>query len=443
MSASPGIKQEIVRLADRLCDEGCEQSEIDRLEELVRGDVRYMQFYLDYLAVHAKLIGKTWEDLPEESIARITESVSKPKRSAKHWAGIIGGVSSVALMLVVGLTLFLIQPPPATAGKLVGLTADAKWAGREYVPGDVVLERMTVSLEAGIASFELNDGAIVSIQGPATIEATSGQETQLINGLLHAFVPEKAIGYSVRTVDVKVVDLGTEFTVERHLQNGTRVVVKQGKVEAKTINESGTERVHELIAGRAMEFQVGSDNIQELASSISWDDSFKNFENVRGGIAKLEGIVRTTPSLPADLRPGQMPTNNYIMLVRECAGIELLEDLTVQQTNGAVTIEAGTVVDSYLLHFDPNIEYSTSSPLGTVTFNTSVLAIPASTESLNQTDWLCATLSPQFYHGLERGLESNLDTVEVSPDRKSLTFHLTRNHPNAMDQCRILVNHKD
>ncbi|QDT66485.1 FecR family protein [Calycomorphotria hydatis] len=364
-------------------------------------------------------------------------------RTKQKLTATIGVISALAMMVVVGIAISLINPAPPEAGKLVGLTADAVWSGKEYAPGDLILERMSVTLKEGVASFELKSGAIVSIQGPATIEATSGIETRLVSGLLHAIIPEKAIGYTVRTLDAEVIDLGTEFTVERKNEFGTRVVVKQGKVEARTIS-SDTEpgSVHELTAGRAMEFQFGTGVAQELASMVDWEDQFENFENARGGIAKLEGIVRTTPSLPADLRPGQTPTNNFIMLVRECTGITLSEDLVLQQSDGPVTIQAGTVVDSYLIHFDP-IDISIASPIGNVTFDQPIYAVATKTDDLIKTDNMCAVTGSLYTQEQFRGLESENDPVEISPDRKSLTFHFSRSPPVEMDQCRIFLKHAE
>ncbi|QDT66338.1 FecR domain-containing protein [Calycomorphotria hydatis] len=353
---------------------------------------------------------------------------------------LLGAICSVATVLLFGLALTLIETKPPEAGKLIGLTADAKWSGREYVPGDLVLERMTVTLEAGIATFELADGAVVSLQGPATIEATSGQSTNLINGLLHAVVPPEAIGYTVRTVDAKVVDLGTEFLVERGNKFGTRVAVKRGKVEARLIEGNGRDSAFELTAGRAMEFQTGIGLSKELANSNDWNNQFAGFDNAGGGIARLEGIVRTTPSLPADLRPGKMPTNNYVMLVRECAGIELTEDLTIQQNSGSTTIPAGSTVDSYLLHFDPeSLVHSTAPPIGTITFGQPIFAVIGHAEDLLRTDDLCSEENSRYASDSFRGLEFPDDHIEISADRKSVSFHLLRSSQNEMDQCRILI----
>ncbi|QDT67049.1 FecR family protein [Calycomorphotria hydatis] len=440
MSGPARQTQEVEALAEAVCRGEMDPERSERLSELLEGDITLCHTYVEKLLVHSALTvygdDTTVEQMHEKFFA-------KPHRSGRQHL-IIGIVTALActLMVAIGLTLFSFQAAPPSAGKLIGLTADAKWSGKEYVPGNIILERMSATLETGIATFEMESGAIVSIQGPATIEATLGKETRLISGLLHAVVPEKAIGYIVRTIDAQVTDLGTEFTVERNDEFGTRVAVKKGRVEARTINSSGPGSVHQLTAGRSMEFVVGSDTAKDLAGAGDWGSKFKEFEQARGGIARLDGIVRASPSLPADLRPGQMQTNNYIMLVRECTGILLDQDLTVQQANGPKTIPAGTVIDSYLLHFDPQY-FSTLSPIGTIEFNQPIFAIASKSSDLNATDNLCGVNGSLFATDEFRGLEEGIDPVVISADRKTLSFHFSRTPPQELDQCRVFVKHVD
>ncbi|QDT65749.1 FecR domain-containing protein [Calycomorphotria hydatis] len=442
MSKQSGIRGELLTLADAMLNGVADQSMARRLSELLREDLMYRQWYIEYVDLRAAVLEhserRTEAVCVKELLMEASGRIQNTGRNRHRVAYLFAASAALMLMLVIGATFAMLDFAPAKAGKLVGLTADAKWAGREYVPGDLVLERMTVTLEAGIATFELNDGALVSIQGPATIEATSGEETQLISGLLHAIVPKQAIGYTVHTVDAEVIDLGTEFTVERNNEFGTRVAVMQGKVDARLIEGAGLDSSFELTAGRAMKFQTGTGLAKELADTFDWSKQFDEFKNVSGGIAKLEGVVRTTPSLPADLRPGQMPTNNYIMLAKECEGIELTEDLVLQQDGTPLTLKAGTIVDSYLLHFDPQ-NGSTASPIGNVTFNRPILAVIASADDLQLTDRLCSATSPLFTSEKFRGLEFDSDEIHISPDQKSLSFHFTWTYPQSMDQCRVFL----
>ncbi|QDT66381.1 FecR domain-containing protein [Calycomorphotria hydatis] len=433
---------EIRTLAKAACDGSIAPRETERLGELLSADLQICQWYLDYMDVHAHLtvFGAM---PPTEDLAEQLLGPKRRKRDTwrKQIAAVTASVLSVALMVAIGLAISLLQPPPPTAGKIIGLTSDAEWLGSDYLPGALVLDRTSLTLKSGIATLRLTDGVIVNIQGPSTIEATSKDETKLIEGSLHAIVPEQAIGYTVRTPDAEIVDLGTEFSVDRSSEFGTRVVVRHGTVEGRPLTtEDEPARVFQLSAGRAMEFPPGTGLARTLTLLPDWERQFEIFDNAHGGIAQMDGVLRTSPSVPADLRPGQMPTNDYIMLVRECAGIILQEDLQIQQVDGPVTLPAGTMVDSYLLHFDPQIG-STASPLGTVSFTQPIVAVAVSSDDLMKTDQLCSVEGSLHTQETYRGLELDLDTASLSPDRKTLTIHFGRSGDIELDQCRVLVRH--
>ncbi|QDT66520.1 FecR domain-containing protein [Calycomorphotria hydatis] len=445
MSMSPVQKSVIYDLAEGMITGAISTTDRDRLEQLLLGNIIHQQYYIEYFDLHADLIASAIEEDEQALAEKVLVSPKVPSEilARKLLVSAVASVSTLAFCLVIGVTLFLMKPDPPAAGTLVSLTANAKWRGTSYSPGDQVLERMTVSLEEGAASFELRDGAVISIEGPATLEMTDHQQTKLISGLLHAFVPREAIGYAVSTVDVRVVDLGTEFTVERSDDFGTRVVVKSGRVKATAVaGAQGSPSVFDLTAGRAMEFQLERGAAQELADSPEWQKSFDDFERSLGGVRRLDGIIRTTASRPTDLSPGKTPTSNFILLVRECSGLMLPEDVVIEQADGPVTIEAGTVVDTYLIHFDPDSS-SIVPPIGSVTFRQPVYAVAGQSSDLNATDALCENAGVLFTHEDYRGLEQNHDRVELSADRKTLSFHFLRTAPVAMDQCRVFVRHAE
>ncbi|QDT64677.1 FecR domain-containing protein [Calycomorphotria hydatis] len=445
--ASNSPEQTAIRvLLDDIATGRSERNQIAKLNAAIRADPSLLSEIINFAQVEACCRNFTDHQSSLDllvSAAKQQGDQSRTDRSTHRWAT-LGSISSIALVLLIGVMLSFYRPLPPVSCKLIGLTADARWGGQEYNPGDLVLERMTLTLEQGIASFELVDGAIVSIHGPTTIETTNGQETKLIDGTLHAFVSHDAVGYTVNTIDAEVVDLGTEFIVERREELGTRVVVKQGKVEARAINASGPGSVYELSAGWAREFHADTGLVKDLAELQQWEKQFESFENARGGITRLDGIVRTTPSFPADLRPTQMPTNNYIMLVREAVGIELQEDLVIQQEDGPVSIRKGTLLDSYLLHFAPSVE-TTRPPIGTVQFTQPVVALVRSTDDLRKTDAIVSDSNRNFPLEQERGLEAGADRIEISDDRKTVSVHFGReaneDYARQVDQARIWVLH--
>ncbi|NQZ60207.1 MAG: FecR domain-containing protein [Lentisphaeraceae bacterium] len=80
--------------------------------------------------------------------------------------------------------------------------------------------------------FTLPSGAQVTLLGPVKYRLMQGNQFYLDSGVLRAKVPEKAKGFTVFTANGKIVDLGTEFSINA-LEERSLVKVLQGKVELK------------------------------------------------------------------------------------------------------------------------------------------------------------------------------------------------------------------
>lgn len=80
-------------------------------------------------------------------------------------------------------------------------------AGAPLAPGPL-------KLRSGIAQIEFFTGARIRIEGPAEIELISSSEAAFRRGKLSAEVPPQAVGFTIRTPQGEVVDLGTEFALQ-------------------------------------------------------------------------------------------------------------------------------------------------------------------------------------------------------------------------------------
>ena len=88
-----------------------------------------------------------------------------------------------------------------------------------------------LELADGFAEVTFDCGAVVLLQGPATLDVNSAWDSTLRRGALTANVPPQAIGFRVSNPAVEVVDLGTEFSMVADGQ-GAGVFVLEGEVEA-------------------------------------------------------------------------------------------------------------------------------------------------------------------------------------------------------------------
>jgi hypothetical protein len=102
----------------------------------------------------------------------------------------------------------------------------------------------------------------------------------------------------------------------------------------------------------------------------------------------------------------------------------------------AAPIPLGSIVDSYLLHFDPfGNDPAVSQTLDfSITFDRPILGVILG-PNLVQTDERFGLAGTQYPTGGTRGLERK-DQVELSPDRRTLMVHLTGWR---IDQLRVLV----
>lgn len=102
----------------------------------------------------------------------------------------------------------------------------------------------------------------------------------------------------------------------------------------------------------------------------------------------------------------------------------------------AGTISEGRLVDSYLLHLDPNPNVSTTVT-GSITFNQPVLGYVWQKKRLNNTDALFSAITPIGQH---RGLETNdLDASVLAIREAEINLSFTA-AGTGIDQVRVFVS---
>lgn len=136
--------------------------------------------------------------------------------------------------------------PHARAGtdyvaRLTG-AKEARWAGgAALTPGMPLRKGQRLNLEAGYAEITFDSGALVVLEGAASLDINSAWDANLQRGVLKADVPPEAIGFRVTHRYVEVIDLGTEFTLIADSAGGAELLVNKGEVEAAP--RGGTETI--------------------------------------------------------------------------------------------------------------------------------------------------------------------------------------------------------
>ncbi|MEM7809857.1 MAG: hypothetical protein AAF532_00055 [Planctomycetota bacterium] len=392
----------------------------------------------DEVPTRSRLAQLITTDSQESAAARL-----RTRQSTRTRALLLA--SAAALMLAAAaVPLFIVEDRAAQPlGHVTSLSANARWADREIVDGFVVRGLDRLELEAGTAILEL-PGVRVDLLGPVAVTIESGARIRLHKGMVGAFVAAAGHGFTVRTDDLDAVDLGTEFAVARSIVEGTSVAVTDGVVNAILKDVSGNEsRVVELFAGQQARFEAREQTLVRDGFDVAEIlGRFMRVREVRGGIRKLSGGARAFDDISdaLDLREGVVETGGRVYFVPEQRGVELTEPVTLETVSGRTTLPAGTVIDSYLAHYDIGRGATVvEGGNGAVSFGTPVLGVLATAAALTETDETFGLPGAAFAPAAHRGLEPDEDAVKVTSDRSAITFDVATTPGQSLDQFRVLV----
>lgn len=142
---------------------------------------------------------------------------------------------------------------------------DAQWGGGTHFVTGSSLAAMPLELTRGLAEIRFRSGAAVILQGPAECVLESPSHLTLRRGRISAKVPTAAIGFTVRTDQATVVDLGTEFGVSSEARGATDVHVFRGQVALGT--SFGPDADRQLLGeGVAKRVEVDGSRIETIRS---------------------------------------------------------------------------------------------------------------------------------------------------------------------------------
>lgn len=122
--------------------------------------------------------------------------------------------------------------------------SDDRWA---VATSGRVAQGQLITLTKGLLVLEFKSGAEITLNGPATIVASSGATAKLVKGELSARVPPRARGFRVETHAGDFVDLGTEFGLLVGENGDVETHVFKGKVVAEPAQIGGNPAAHAML----------------------------------------------------------------------------------------------------------------------------------------------------------------------------------------------------
>lgn len=352
--------------------------------------------------------------------------------------------AAVALVLALG---YFFRPVGPEVQEVARVFSEEE--GKEVASEVRIGEKL--SFAAGVSRMEFTNGAVVAIEGPASLTVKSAKEVALEFGRLNAWCPESAHGFQVMTASATLTDLGTSFGIDAARDGTADFVVLDGKVEVKRGDEIRT-----LVEGGSV--QAGHEGkLRDIAFEPS---AFKRTWPVASGIRSTRGEVVPAPPGRPELLAG-LENDDHILVIPERRdlrpGREIRADIiahgdyygAILHSASIFAPEQGSKVRSYLLRYNP---VGTIPPPdfrrfeGSVTFDRPVRAIMTATRKLERTDKLFSkaplpALGEQDakLRGLERGQSRNAsDRVTLSEDRLTVTVVFYAGE--SIDEIRVITD---
>jgi len=164
------------------------------------------------------------------------------KRYVRRQRMLVSGIGALAAVLVIVILARFLNPrshspapvaPPIVAEIIQSI--DAQWgdSGISAAAG-TQLTASTMQLKRGLIKIAFESGAEVILQAPCKVKPENANQIFLLSGNITAIVPDKAIGFTVRTPTATLVDYGTEFGVMTNASGETEVHVFKGEVDLRS-----------------------------------------------------------------------------------------------------------------------------------------------------------------------------------------------------------------
>lgn len=265
---------QLLELVDLCVTDRATPQQWQELSRLIVERKDIAEYYAAQAITHARLtmIGKLEADQERKILKEIEQDdpydpEHKPLSSPFSWRRVAVPVALIttAAMLLLGAFAIRAQyhshsassnpvvasgpvPPALTLAVIEGEEEPQTFYGREIV-----------ELPEGNFQGVTSSGVKVQLAGPLRIRIDKPLLWRLFYGKVVADVPPESHGFTIKTHNASVVDLGTQFGVGVSGGNTTQVTVYEGRVEVQTGSSN-----RQLTAGSALQVPI-SGTIEDLA----------------------------------------------------------------------------------------------------------------------------------------------------------------------------------
>lgn len=238
-------------LLSGLVDQELTEAEFNELQAMLAESEEYRKAYWKYIEMHSAM-----EVVIERNASqKITQFISRGEQLLKQQARkakIIAACGAVAVALITAVTLkfILVEIDPNLASYAISpdtrfhITNTTEGKENFIQTGDIV------DLRQGSMELKFTKGVRAIVTGPAKFTLADESLLNMEEGVAWFHVPQEAVGFTVETPQLKVVDLGTEFAVKQVRDSSPEVHVFTGRVQVTSV--ANTANRMELAAGSAI-----------------------------------------------------------------------------------------------------------------------------------------------------------------------------------------------
>lgn len=237
--------------------------EFEKLQDEMEVSPELRKLYYDYVSMEQGLEFSLARNSVKAGVAGLAESRLKRQRTRSFRVAMI---AAAAVMMVSLVVLSLWSPKnqsslafASSPGSQITLTHDSQ----EPIEGSMMAIGSRLQISQGTVELNFGSGVRGVIEAPADITLHEYGKLFMDSGKAWFHVPEGAEGFTVKTREVEVVDLGTEFGVITNELTGDQVHVLDGRVAIEAMY--GEKSRCELTAGMGVEVRA-SGQFTPLAS---------------------------------------------------------------------------------------------------------------------------------------------------------------------------------
>ncbi len=220
-----------------LLDNDLTPEQFDELQKYLQNSQQARAQYLDYVDLHnvldLELAPKAVTQPGTSKVIPIDRIIRRQNRRSRRIA--LAAAAAILIIALVTMKLFFIdttRPPTLAFETSPGTQFTITHDGSEEAPVGQIMEKGSrLQLSQGTVELTFGSGVKSIVMAPADLTLRDDNQLYLSQGTAWFHVPKEAIGFRVKTKDLNIIDLGTEFGVLAKPNDHDEIHVIQGKVK--------------------------------------------------------------------------------------------------------------------------------------------------------------------------------------------------------------------